>query len=240
MYLPANGPSLQPAPPAETNITTPFEHTPTRSSQGFQSVPQGQLADDVVGRPLPHLSATMQASGEATYVDDMPPLRDELYAGLVLSTRAHAKLVSVDASEAVAMPGVWGFVSARDVEEGESNLFRVGAAMDEAVFAEDEVGVVGEGKGLLRVHLPLSYHWQVVCRGQLIGLVLATDKLLAQRAARRVRVSYQELPSILTIQVGPPSPTRGVVWLSHVNAPPPLHTHTHTAGGNCSQLLLQA
>ena len=119
-------------------------------------MPQGQLVDDAVGRPLPHLSATMQASGEATYVDDMPSLSNELYAGVVLSTRAHARLLAVDASEAAAIPGVWGFVSARDVGEGESNRFRVAAAMDEPVFAEDEVSwAAGEGwAGLLWVHPP--------------------------------------------------------------------------------------
>ena len=140
---PANCLPLQSVPLSEANITTPFVHTPTQSSQGFQSVPSGQLADDAVGRPLPHLSANMQVSGEATYVDDMPTLSNELYAGLVLSSRAHAKLLSVDASEAVAMPGVWGFVSARDVGEGESNTFRTGAAMDEPVFADGEVSWVG-------------------------------------------------------------------------------------------------
>ena len=119
-------------------------------------MPQGQLVDDAVGRPLPHLSATMQASGEATYVDDMPSLSNELYAGVVLSTRAHAKLLAVDASEAAAIPGVWGFVSARDVGVGESNRFRVAAAMDEPVFAEDEVSwAAGEGwVRLLWVHPP--------------------------------------------------------------------------------------
>lgn len=89
-------------------------------------------------------------------MDDMPSLSNELYAGVVLSTRAHAKLLSVDASEAVAIPGVWGFVSALDVGEGESNKFAVAGAMDEPVFAEDEVRwLLGEGwAGLLLVHLP--------------------------------------------------------------------------------------
>ena len=40
-----------------------------------------------------HLSAEKQASGEAHYTDDMPRLEGELYAGLVLSERAHAKFV---------------------------------------------------------------------------------------------------------------------------------------------------
>ena len=46
-----------------------------------------------MGRPLMHLSAEKQASGEARYTDDMPHLVGEMYAGLVLSDRAHAKFV---------------------------------------------------------------------------------------------------------------------------------------------------
>ena len=100
----------------------------------------------------------MQASGEATYVDDMPSLRNELYAGLVMSTRAHAKLLSVDASEAVAMPGVWGFVSARDVGAGESNMFGVGPVIDEPVFAQDEVSWDRRERVLVCDHLFLACH----------------------------------------------------------------------------------
>ena len=37
-----------------------------------------------------HLSAIQQATGEAAYIDDLPALEGELYAGLVISERAHA------------------------------------------------------------------------------------------------------------------------------------------------------
>ena len=38
-----------------------------------------------------HFSALQQATGEATYIDDLPALDGELYAGLVISEQAHAK-----------------------------------------------------------------------------------------------------------------------------------------------------
>lgn len=37
--------------------------------------------------------------------------------------------------------------------------------------------------------------------GQIMGLVLAKDRLTAQRAAKAVRVEYRELPAVLTIDV---------------------------------------
>ena len=53
---------------------------------------------------------TFQASGEAVYVDDIPYTEGELYAGLVFSEIAHAKLLDIDASEALKIEGVVDFV----------------------------------------------------------------------------------------------------------------------------------
>lgn len=51
--------------------------------------------------------------GEAIYVDDMPKFENELYLALVFSSRAHAKLISVDATEALQQEGVVDFISAK-------------------------------------------------------------------------------------------------------------------------------
>lgn len=63
--------------------------------------------------PEVHKSAFKQATGEAIYCDDMPRFENELYLALVLSTRAHAKLLKIDATKALAMPGVHAFFSAK-------------------------------------------------------------------------------------------------------------------------------
>lgn len=55
-------------------------------------MPKDQSEEDMVGRPLPHLAANMQASGEAVYCDDIPRYENELSLRLVTSTRAHAKI----------------------------------------------------------------------------------------------------------------------------------------------------
>ena len=44
------------------------------------------------------------------YVDDIPYMEEELYAGLVLSQKAHANLLDIDASEALEIEGVVDFV----------------------------------------------------------------------------------------------------------------------------------
>lgn len=44
-----------------------------------------------------HLSAILQATGEAVYTDDLPHYENELYAGLILSTESHARF-TIDSS----------------------------------------------------------------------------------------------------------------------------------------------
>ena len=48
------------------------------------------------------------------YTDDIPYSEGELYAGLVVSARPHAK-ITVDYSEAIQMKGVTAYVGAQDV-----------------------------------------------------------------------------------------------------------------------------
>lgn len=129
----------------------------------------------VIGKQIPHLSALKQATGEAEYIDDMPPQHQELYGAMVLSSRAHAKLVDVDWKPALAPGLAIGYVDHHDIPI-ESNLWG-SVVKDEPFFAIDEV----------------------FSHGQPIGLVYAETALQAQSAARAVKTIYEDLPSIITI-----------------------------------------
>lgn len=131
----------------------------------------------VVGQQLPHNSGLKHVTGEAIYVDDMPKVGNEAYAALVLSQRAHAKIVSVDASAALDAAGVIAYVDHRDLPNERANYWGT-AAYDEQFFATDEV----------------------VSHGQIIGAIVASDKIVATKAARLVKVEYEDLPTILTIE----------------------------------------
>ncbi|XP_017768324.1 PREDICTED: xanthine dehydrogenase isoform X2 [Nicrophorus vespilloides] len=152
-----------------------FHYTVPKSSQYFQVVPETQQKTDTVGRPIPHLSAYKQAAGEAIYCDDIPYFENELYLAFVYSTKAHANVLSIDPSEALAMTGVAGFISAKDLKYNQ-----VGPVMhDEEIFISKTV----------------------TSQGQFIGAIVAEDQTTAQRAARKVKVEYKELdPIIVTIE----------------------------------------
>ncbi|OTB10006.1 hypothetical protein K445DRAFT_323399 [Daldinia sp. EC12] len=130
---------------------------------------------NVVGKEIPHLSALKHCTGEAEYVDDMPPQNNELHCALVLSTKAHAKILEIDWSPALTMPGVVGYLDKNSIPEANNKWGPI--RVDEPLFAVDEVH----------------------SHGQVIGLVYAQTALQAQAAAAKVRVTYEILPAIITI-----------------------------------------
>lgn len=58
-----------------------------------QCVDPHQPPQDPVGHPVMHQSAIKHTTGEAVFVDDMPPISQELFLAVVTSTRAHAKIM---------------------------------------------------------------------------------------------------------------------------------------------------
>ena len=131
----------------------------------------------VLGKANPHVAALKQCTGEAQYTDDIPVQKNELYACMVLSTKAHAKLLSVDELPALDLPGVVAYVDHRDLLSPKANWW--GAPnCDEVFFAVDEVFTAG----------------------QPIGVILAESARQAEAGARAVKVEYEDLPAIFTIE----------------------------------------
>ncbi len=122
-----------------------------------------------------HESARAQVAGAATYIDDIPEIKGTLYAAPILSTVAHGKLKGVDASAALAMPGVRDVILAHDIP-GDPIL---------ATFSHDE---------------PIFATSKVEHIGQVVGVVVADTVMQARRAARKVVLDIEALPAILTVQ----------------------------------------
>jgi xanthine dehydrogenase/oxidase len=131
----------------------------------------------VLGKAKPHVAALKQCTGEAQYTDDIPVQMNELFGCMVLSTKPHARLISVDASLALDLPGVVDFVDHNDLPSKEANWWGAPVS-DETFFAVDEVFTAG----------------------QPIGIILADTAKHAEAGARAVKIEYEDLPSILTIE----------------------------------------
>ena len=141
----------------------------------LKGLPAAATAQPAAGVSRPHESAAAQVAGGATYVDDIPEVRGTLHAAPILSTVAHGRLLGVDATAALAMPGVRDVILSRDIP-GDPML--AAFAGDEPVFAMDTVQHIG----------------------QVVGIVVANTVMQARRAARKVVLNIEALPAILSVK----------------------------------------
>ncbi len=115
-----------------------------------------------------------RVTGAQEYVADVH-LAGELHAKLVTIDCAHARIVAIDTSEALRVPGVRLVLTAADLPQP---VPRFGPQYrDRPVLAVDEV----------------KYH------GEPVAIVAAETKDAAQEAAALVRVTFEELPAVTTI-----------------------------------------
>jgi CO/xanthine dehydrogenase Mo-binding subunit len=98
----------------------------------------------VIGISRPRADSRSKVTGATRYAADQPAPAGLLHARLVPSLYAHARIRSIDASAALALPGVVAVLTGRDlptVEEGRGRR-TVPLARDEAVFAGQPVALV--------------------------------------------------------------------------------------------------
>lgn len=123
-----------------------------------------------IGKPAIRVDGKEKVSGAALYTEDIEYGPDLLYAEIVESPFAHAKILSIDTSEAEKYPEVLAVVTGKDFP------YKFGLYMkDRFIFAQDKVRFVGEQ----------------------VAAVVARSPQVALRAAKLVKVEYEELPKIL-------------------------------------------
>ncbi|MDB5785829.1 xanthine dehydrogenase molybdopterin binding subunit [Caballeronia mineralivorans] len=148
-----------------------------RAGEKFDAASAKKPERAAIGVGLPHESANLHVSGEATYVDDIGELRGTLHAALGLSRHAHARIVSINLDLVLAAPGVIAVFTADDIP-GENNCGPV--LHDDPILAKDEV----------------------LYLGQPVFVVIAETHDLARRAAALAKseevIRYEPLEAILT------------------------------------------
>jgi 2-furoyl-CoA dehydrogenase large subunit len=126
-----------------------------------------------VGRPVERVEDDALLRGEGWFMDDLDPLPHIAEAAVVRSTEAHARIVAVDVSAALAAPGVIGVLTGEDVA-ALSRPFpsAIGRAVEHWAAAVGVVRYVGEP----------------------VAVVVARDRYVAEDAAELVEVDYDRLP----------------------------------------------
>ncbi len=123
-----------------------------------------------VGAAVRRVDADEKVTGSALYVDDLS-FAGMLHAALVLPGVAHARLLAVDASSALAEPSVRVVLTAADVP------------------GDNQVGVVEKDQ-------PLLPDDRIRYSGDAVAIVVAESAAAARNAAEAVRVDAEELPGV--------------------------------------------
>ena len=139
------------------------------------------LADDkarerasflVVGRDVPRADAQPKVTGGAQYVADMH-LPNMLHAAVLRSPHAHARIVAIDTSAAKALRGVKAVITGADTAQRKWGAFRP----DLYPLAIGKVRYVGDE----------------------VAAVAATDPETARAAVDLIKVEYEVLASVVTL-----------------------------------------
>jgi carbon-monoxide dehydrogenase large subunit len=114
--------------------------------------------------------------GEGTYIANLE-LPGALHLTFVRSSLAHGKIVSIDADDALAMPGVVAVWTAADIDL--------------------EPAPPAHGFMNKKIRFPFIASDTVRFVGDIVAVVVSTDKTLGTDAAEMVIVDYESLPVVL-------------------------------------------
>src|ERR1700760_124829 len=127
--------------------------------------------------PRPNLDRLMQ--GRGSYVSDLV-LPRMAHVVFLRSPHAHARVLGIDATAARGVPGVVSIVTGKEL----------------ATVITPWVGVLSHLKGLKSAPQHAIAIDRVCWQGEAVAAVIATSRALAEDAAERVEISYEELDAV--------------------------------------------
>lgn len=147
--------------------TRPAARTPSMPP----ATPQGTL-----GQPVRRREDAALLTGRGRYADDVSAPAGTLMAHVLRSPQAHARIVSIDKTRALAVPGVWAVLTGEDIKQlSDPFLVAVKAAIPQWALAVDTVRYVGEP----------------------VALVVADSRYLAEDAAELIDIVWEPLPVVI-------------------------------------------
>lgn len=138
----------------------------------------------IIGRKVPRKEDYRLLTGTAQFLDDIPIPR-ALHACFVRSPYAHARIKSIETSQALTYPGVVAVVTGKD-----SLQWTTTARMAPPI------------EGLLPMEMTALPIDKVRFDGDPVACVVATDRYIAEDAAELVEVDYEVLPPVTDMFAG--------------------------------------
>ena len=141
------------------------------------------MTTQMFGAPIKRKEDPRLVTGGGRFLDDLG--QDALAAAFVRSPHAHARIIDIDADDAIDVDGVI------------------------AIYTHDDLpGKVGEPLPLLIPHPTLTHGRTGYCLargsvnhvGEAVVMVVATDRYVAEDACQRIKVTYEQLPVVVGIE----------------------------------------
>lgn len=127
-----------------------------------------------IGRRIPRSDAAEKATGEARYASDITPAR-MLHGKILRSPLPHARLLNIDVSRALRLPGVKAVVTGKDTAGINYGYLGISERhKDKLALAIEKVRFIGDE----------------------IAAVAAVDEDTAREALELIRVDFEELPAV--------------------------------------------
>jgi xanthine dehydrogenase molybdenum-binding subunit len=148
-----------------------------------------------------------KVTGAAKYAEDFRA-EGMLFCKLLLSPMPHARVKQIHASEALAMPGVRGILTADDLPAPADTLTDNGTVIKASKWGE---------RGLTM---------EPLYQGEPILAVAAVDEVTAAEAIEKIQIDFERLPFVVdpldSLRPGGPNPrTDGNVWIRPAPPSPP-------------------
>ena len=125
----------------------------------------------VIGKSVPKIDSRVKVTGQAKYTGDLR-FPNMLVGKILTSPHAHARILSIDTSEAEKLPGVKAVITHKDVPTLKYGISP--ARWDENIFCIDKVRFVGDK----------------------VAAVAALDEETVYKALKLIKVEYELLPAV--------------------------------------------
>src|ERR1035437_6412512 len=161
----------------------------------------------LIGKNYQTADLVAKVTGRSKYAEDFRA-EGMLFCKLLLSPVPHGRVKRIDASEALAMPGVRAILTADDLPAPADTLTDNGTVIKASKWGE---------RGLTM---------EPVYQGEPILAVAAVDELTAAEAVERIRIDFERLPFVVdpldTLRPGGPNPrTDCNIWTASQAGQPP-------------------
>jgi putative selenate reductase molybdopterin-binding subunit len=158
---------------------------PTGGTAKFVAAPGAPLAPlQTAGHPTPRIDAMERVTGKANYTGDVH-LPGMLYARVLRSPHPHARIRSIDVSQAAAMPGIKAVIT----HENCTVVWGAGGVAG-GVQYNDQVKKITKQRRY-------AFNNPVRFVGDPVAAVAAVDRHLAEEALAKIRVDYEVLAFVL-------------------------------------------